>query len=120
MDDETVLNLYVKMYSIPESPTDQSPDSKIFMTPDSLRLLLFTAYRVAMDHYSEGPQMCLHIQKTLTSVIDSCFHGKHKLSSQFIAHWLLANCPRLILPLHRYLHQFLLHLLLIKYNFSSM
>lgn len=101
MDDETILNLYVQMYSTIESPShDESSDTN-WMTTDSLRLLLFTAYRVAMDHYSEGPQMCLHIQKTLTAVIDSCFHGKHKLSSQFVAHWLHANCPRLILPLHR-------------------
>lgn len=102
MDDETILNLYVQMYSTIESPShDESSDTN-WMTTDSLRLLLFTAYRVAMDHYSEGPQMCLHIQKTLTAVIDSCFHGKYKLSSQFVAHWLDANCPRLILPLHRY------------------
>ncbi|GLV36995.1 uncharacterized protein CBL_02173 [Carabus blaptoides fortunei] len=95
MDDETVLNMYVKMYS-------EHDDGGDMMTTDSLRLLLLTAYRVAMDHYSEGPQMCLHIQRTLTAVVDSCFHGKTRLSAQFVAHWLQANCPRLILPLHRY------------------
>lgn len=61
-----------------------------------------TAYRVAMDHYSEGPQMCLNIQKTLNTVVEACFHHKKYLSVQYVSHWLLAHCPRLLLPLHRF------------------
>lgn len=47
--------------------------------------------------------MCLAINKTLKSVVDSCFHNKTQLSSQFVSHWLATNCPRLLLPIHRYL-----------------
>lgn len=73
------------------------------MTPESMRSLLMCAYHIAMDHYAEGPQMCLIINKTLKSVVDSCFHNKEQLSSQFVSHWLAANCPRLLLPIHRYI-----------------
>lgn len=55
-----------------------------------------------MDHYSEGPQMCFSINKTLKAVVDGCFHTKSELSIQFVSHWLEANCSRLFLPLHRY------------------
>lgn len=72
------------------------------LTPDDLRLLLMCTYHVAMDHYSEGPQMCLAINKTLTAVTDSCFHSKKSLSCQYVAHWIETNCPRLLLTLHRY------------------
>jgi hypothetical protein len=73
------------------------------ITPEGLRSLLMCAYHVSMDHYSEGPQMCLSISKTLKAVVDSCFHTKNQLSAQFVSHWLAANCPRLVLPLHRYI-----------------
>lgn len=72
------------------------------LDPENLKLLLMTAYRVAMDHYSEGPQMCLHTHNTLTAIVDSCFHQKKKISAQYISNWILAHCPRLLLPLHRY------------------
>lgn len=77
-------------------------DSNSMITPDALRALLMCAYHTSMDHYSEGPQMCLSISKTLKAVVDSCFHTKQSLSAQFVSHWLGSNLPRLLLPLHRY------------------
>lgn len=72
------------------------------ISPDALRSLLMCAYHISMDHYSEGPQMCLAIGRTLKAVVDGCFHTKSQLSIQYVSHWLGTNCPRLILPIHRY------------------
>lgn len=73
------------------------------ITLTDFRSLLMCTYHVAMDHYSEGPQMCLSINKTLTAVVESCFHKKETLSCQFVAHWIETNCPRLLFTLHRYI-----------------
>ena len=73
-----------------------------FTTPEGLRSLLMCSYHISMDHYVDGPQMCLVINKTLKAVVDSCFHSKTNLSYQFVSHWLAANVPRLLLPIHRY------------------
>lgn len=86
------------MFSVWDTQT-----SSVTITPESLRSLLMCVYHIAMDHYSEGPQMCLSINKTLTAVVESCFHGKMQLSGQFVSHWMAANCPRLLLPLHKYI-----------------
>ncbi|KAJ3651107.1 hypothetical protein Zmor_017166 [Zophobas morio] len=96
LDDEVVRDTFVKMFS-------SEGDSSDVITPEGLRSLLMCGYHVSMDHYSEGPQMCLSIGKTLKAVVDSCFHTKNQLSAQFVSHWLAANCPRLLLPLHRYI-----------------
>lgn len=93
-----MVETYVGMYSVEAEGENMVGDQ---MTPDSLSLLLMTAYRVAMDHYSEGPQMCLVIQKTLATVVNSCFHHKTSLSASYVTHWLMAHCPRLLFPLHR-------------------
>lgn len=103
IEDNIIVELYVRMYA--EDTTaigsgDENTCEKL--DPEILKLLLMTAYRVAMDHYSEGPQMCLHIHNTLIAVVDSCFHQKKEISAQYISNWLLAHCPRLLLPLHRY------------------
>lgn len=93
-----IRDTFVKIFS--SQGDNENGDS---ITPDELRSLLMCAYHVSMDHYSEGPQMCLSISKTLKAVVDSCFHTKTHLSAQFVSHWLAANCPRLLLPLHRYI-----------------
>ncbi|GJQ78113.1 hypothetical protein Trydic_g2451 [Trypoxylus dichotomus] len=97
IDDTSAIGIIVKMYSVYKEESDNE-----FMTPESLTSLLMTSYHIAMDHYSEGPQMCLMINKTLKAVVDSCFHSKTHLSMQFVSHWLAANTPRLLLPIHRY------------------
>lgn len=73
------------------------------MTQENLSSLLMCTYHISMDHYAEGPQMCLSINKTLKAVVDGCFHTKSQLSQQFVSHWLGTNCPRLLLSLHRYI-----------------
>lgn len=51
LNDTVILEGYIKMFS-----GSKSADS---VTPDGLRNLLMTCYRLAMDHYSGGPQTCL-------------------------------------------------------------
>lgn len=93
-----MLDILIKMFC------GWSADSwALTMTQEQLTRLLMCVYHIAMDHYSEGPQMCLSISKTLTSVVESCFHGKTELSRQYIARWLSTNCARLLLPLHKYI-----------------
>lgn len=105
IEDTVIVELYVRMYAEDPTVTDNGDKNEITieqLDPEMFKLLLMTTYRVAMDHYSEGPQMCLQTHNTLTAIVDSCFHHKKKLSTQYIAHWILAHCPRLLLPLHRY------------------
>ncbi|KAJ8940904.1 hypothetical protein NQ318_017495 [Aromia moschata] len=97
LDDDVIRNTLVKMWSSPSQ--DGSSDT---MTPESLTSLLKAAYHISMDHYAEGPQSCISVNKTLKAVVDSCFHGKQSLSSQFVSHWIESNTPRLLFPLHRY------------------
>ncbi|XP_022901037.1 uncharacterized protein [Onthophagus taurus] len=97
LDDASAIDIIVRMYSVYDATKENA-----FVTPESLRSLLMCSYHIAMDHYSEGPQMCLLINKTLKAVVDSCFHSKTQLSMQFVSHWLAANTPRLLLPIHRY------------------
>ncbi|KAK4878246.1 hypothetical protein RN001_010752 [Aquatica leii] len=92
LDDDTVRTILVYMFA---SDGDN-------MRREDMHSLFMCTYHVAMDHYSEGPQMCLVINKTLTAVVSSCFHTKDSLSCQYVVHWIEANCPRLLLTLHRY------------------
>ncbi|XP_030759581.1 uncharacterized protein LOC115884983 isoform X2 [Sitophilus oryzae] len=97
LDDDIVRDTFVKMWST----FDEEKDVYI-ITSESFNSLLMCAYHVSMDHYSEGPQMCLSISKTLKAVVDGCFYQKSSLSSQYVSHWLADNAARLLLPLHRY------------------
>lgn len=99
MDDEVARDVVVKMFAMDNNKEETTGD---MISQDELRALLMCAYHISMDHYSEGPQMCLAIGKTLKAVVDGCFHTKTQLSVQFVSHWLGTNCPRLILPIHRY------------------
>ncbi|XP_077299419.1 uncharacterized protein LOC143920410 [Arctopsyche grandis] len=94
MDDAAIVEVYVKMFC--------ELEQEDMMNPDGLRMLLMTCYKLSMDHYSEGPQMCFMIHRTLNAVINSCFHSKNKLSSSYITRWLEEHCHRLVLPMHRY------------------
>lgn len=96
LDDDVIRDTLVKMYSI------VNEDFNCVMTPELLESLLMSVYHISMDHYSEGPQMCLNINKTLKAVVSSVFHSKQMLSSQFVSHWIAINTPRLLFPLHRY------------------
>lgn len=102
MDDEVARDVVVKMFAMNNNKDDEVGNGREMISQDSLRSLLMCAYHISMDHYSEGPQMCLAIGKTLKAVVDGCFHIKTLLSIQYVSHWLGINCPRLILPIHRY------------------
>ncbi|XP_019878387.2 uncharacterized protein LOC109606264 isoform X2 [Aethina tumida] len=92
LDDDLVRETLVKMFS------DDDDNIPI----ESFRTLLMCSYHISMDHYSEGPQMCFSINKMLTSVVESCYHGKKTLSGKYVSTWIGLNIPRLLFPLHRY------------------
>lgn len=64
-----------------------------------------------MAHYSGEAQNCPNLDGTLDAVIATCFF-QEPLSVGFISRWLEENCPRLILPIHRYS----IHLLTTSYR----
>ncbi|XP_057664474.1 uncharacterized protein LOC130898896 isoform X3 [Diorhabda carinulata] len=97
MDDEKIRDILVKMWATSGDETGVE-----MISPDDMTSLLMCTYHISMDHYSEGPQMCLSCNKTLKAVVDSCFHNKKQLSVQFVSHWIELNTPRLLFPLHRY------------------
>ncbi|KAB0791425.1 hypothetical protein PPYR_03225 [Photinus pyralis] len=92
LEDDKVHHILVQMFA----GSDEN------VTRDDMYSLFMSTYHVSMDHYSEGPQMCVAINKTLTAVIESCFLKKTSLSCQYVVHWIEENCPRLLLTLHRY------------------
>ncbi|XP_060806770.1 uncharacterized protein LOC106140278 isoform X2 [Amyelois transitella] len=94
LDDSVILETYVRMFS---SDSDENT-----VTPEDLNSLLYTSYKLSMDHYPEGPQTCLMIHKTLGAVVSGCFNNKESHSVGFVVRWLEENCPRLIFPVHRY------------------
>ncbi|CAG9791135.1 unnamed protein product [Diatraea saccharalis] len=94
LDDAVIIDTYVRMFG---AETDDN-----MMTPDGFRSLLYTSYKLSMDHYPEGPQTCLMIDKTLTAVVKGCFNNKDSHSIGFVVRWLEEHCHRLIFPIHRY------------------
>lgn len=46
-------------------------DNSDEITPEQFRDLLFIIYKIAMDHYAEGPQSCRQTFKTIQAVVDS-------------------------------------------------
>lgn len=42
------------------------------------------------------------LDRTLSSVVQSCFFSKESLSSGYICRWLENNVPRLVPPIHKY------------------
>lgn len=96
LDDAVILENYVKMFCEPEHP-----DS---ITPDGLKGLLMTCFKLAMEHYTNGGPgtQCPLIERTLNAVTVSCFFSKESLSPGFVCRWLEQNCPRLVPPVHRY------------------
>ncbi|XP_030032397.1 uncharacterized protein LOC115448913 isoform X2 [Manduca sexta] len=94
LDDAAIIDTYVRMFSM---ETDENN-----VTPDGLRSLLYTSYKLSMDHYPEGPQTCLMINKTLSAVVNGCFNKKDSHSVGFVVRWLEEHCHRLVFPVHRY------------------
>ncbi|XP_041971571.1 uncharacterized protein LOC121727672 isoform X2 [Aricia agestis] len=94
LDDGIIIDTYVRMFS---SGTEEAA-----VTPEDLRTLLHISYKLSMDHYPEGPQTCLMINKTLSAVLRGCFNNKASHSVGFVVRWLEEHCHRLIFPVHRY------------------
>lgn len=117
MNDQAVLENYVKMYS------NLKGDGSI--SPDGLKALLNISYKVAMD--SSGALSCIYAERIINAVTISCvsefnisysqiiyiplfftikyvfqFHGKYALSISYVSNWIWQNCPRIILGPHRY------------------
>lgn len=92
MNDEAVLENYVRMYS--------SVKGDGSVTPETLRALLMISYRIAMD--SSGSPSCLYSEHIINSTIVSCFHGKYSLSVGYVSNWIWQNCPRIVHGPHRY------------------
>ncbi|KAL0818639.1 hypothetical protein ABMA28_009064 [Loxostege sticticalis] len=102
LDDAAIIETYVRMFG---ADTDE------MVTPEGFRNLLFTSYKLSMDHYPEGPQTCLmsvvhdnheQINKTLSAVVNGCFNKKDSHSFGFVVRWLEEHCHRIIFPVHRY------------------
>ncbi|KAI8441787.1 hypothetical protein MSG28_005473 [Choristoneura fumiferana] len=94
LDDAAIIETYVRMFSVEEEEGSVSPAA--------LRALLYTSYKLSMDHYPDGPQTCLAINKVLNSVVNGCFNKKDSHSVGFVVRWLDQHCHRLIFPVHRY------------------
>ncbi|XP_046387105.1 LOW QUALITY PROTEIN: uncharacterized protein LOC124156543 [Ischnura elegans] len=93
MSDERQIELYLRIFSGGDE-----------VRREVFHELLATAFKLAMDHYPEGgPQTCPLSERTLNAVVDSAFHRKQQLSVSFLARWIIQNCPRLLLGLHKYI-----------------
>lgn len=94
LDDSVILENYVKMFG--------DLNETELIKPENLKDLLRTCYNLAMAHYQDGPQTCRLLDRTLNSVVQSCFFSKESLSSGYICRWLENNVPRLVPPVHKY------------------
>ncbi|XP_041783266.1 uncharacterized protein LOC121599490 isoform X1 [Anopheles merus] len=101
LDDSVILESYVRMFG--------DLNESELIKPENLKHLLRTCYNLAMAHYSDGPQSCRLIEddeqslnRTLDSVVQSCFFSKESLSPGYICRWLENNVPRLVPPIHKY------------------
>ncbi|XP_063368875.1 uncharacterized protein LOC134657234 isoform X1 [Cydia amplana] len=95
LDDAAIIETYVRMFSVEE-------EEEGTVSAAALRALLYTSYKLSMDHYPDGPQTCLAINKVLNSVVNGCFNKKDSHSVGFVVRWLEQHCHRLIFPVHRY------------------
>uniref|UniRef100_A0A8D8SCC1 TLDc domain-containing protein n=1 Tax=Cacopsylla melanoneura TaxID=428564 RepID=A0A8D8SCC1_9HEMI len=92
LTEEQQVSIYINMFADGKDDIDQKQFTD----------LLYTVYKLTMDHYPEGPQSCRHIFKTLKAVVDSAFHKKEVLGLSYISHWIQQNCPKVIILLHQY------------------
>lgn len=102
LDDSKVIELYVRIFC------DHHEENA---TKDGVKSLLRTSFNIAMSFNAGDAHICPRIEKTLDSVIATCFF-QESLSHGFVAKWLEENCSRIILPVHRYV----IHLLTTCYR----
>lgn len=106
LDDQKIVELYVRIFC---NLNEENA------TKEGVKNLLKLSFNIAMMHYSGEAQMCPSIESTLDAVIATCFF-QEPLSVGFISRWLEENCPRLVLPIHRYS----VHLLTTSYRSIKM
>lgn len=103
LEDSLLLEHCVKMYSDLEQ-TD-------IITADGFRTMLRTCFELTINHQpifeetlktSELNKICPMIEKTLNTVMVSCFFSKDYLSTGFVCRWLEQNCPKLVPPIYKY------------------
>lgn len=94
LDDSVILESYVKMFG--------DLNETELIKPENFKELLRTCYNLSMATYQDGPQSCRLLDRTLNSVVQSCFFSKESLSSGYICRWLENNVPRLVPPIHKY------------------
>lgn len=92
LDDSLIVEMYVRIFC---NLNEENA------TKEGVKSLLRQSFNIAMAYYSGDAQICPSIEKTLDAVIATCFF-QEPLSIGFISRWLEENCPRLILPIHRY------------------
>ncbi|XP_034190551.1 uncharacterized protein LOC117608903 [Osmia lignaria lignaria] len=93
MNDQTVLENYVRMYSCLKG------DGSV--NPDGLKALLNISYKIAMDN--SGTPSCIFADQIINAVVLSCFHGKYALSVSYVSNWIWQNCTRIVQGPHRYI-----------------
>lgn len=102
LDDQVIIEMYVRIFC---NLCEENA------TKEGVKALIRLSFNIAMVHYSGEAQACPSIEKTLDAVIATCFF-QEPLSIGFISRWLEQNCPRLILPVHKYC----IHLLTTTYR----
>lgn len=106
LDDTQIIESYVRIYCDPNEEN---------ASKDGVKALLRQSFNIAMFHYSGDATICPSMETSLEAVIATCFF-QEPLSVGFISRWLEENCPRLILPVHRYC----VHLLTTSYRSIKM
>lgn len=107
LDDQKIIELYVRIFCCTSDEENA--------TKDGVKNLMKLSFKIAMTHYSGDVQICPSLERTLDAIIATCFF-QEPLSVGFISRWLGENCPRLILPIHR----FSLHMLTTSYRSIKM
>lgn len=92
LEDTQIIEMYVRIFC---NLNEENA------TKEGVKSLLQKSFNIAMAYYSGDAQTCPSIETTLNAVIATCFF-QEPLSIGFISRWLEENCPRLILPIHRY------------------
>lgn len=105
INDESVLENYVRMYSNLNVEGD--------VNPKNLQSLLMISYVLAMGN--ANMVTLLSAERIINAVLISCFHGKESLSVNYVTHWLWQNCPQIVQGLHRYV----VHVLTTAYRFGN-
>ncbi|CRK87336.1 CLUMA_CG001138, isoform A [Clunio marinus] len=93
LDDSKVIETYVRIFC------DVFYEENA--TKEGVKNLLKLSFNIAMANYLGEAHTCPYLDTTLDAVIGTCFF-QEPLSVGFISRWLEENCPRIVIPVHRY------------------